>query len=565
MFFMKKWLKNNAFLISSIIILCGIMCFWNTRKQGFHEDEIFSYGSSNYKYDTVFRNYGYAQANFDYFWNSCWTGPISNRLNKSLNYIKDQESYKNDYNETLVKEIPTWKTKEDAHEYLSIQKEDILNFLSVYLNQSSDVHPPMFYNAMHITSTLFFNHFTKYIGFTLNLIFFIGTLLGIYHIMIHLTKKKWAYLGMIFYGSSIGAISTVMFHRMYMMLTFFAVWYLYYALKFFKTKKKFSKKDKIMWSIIIGCGFLTQYYFCIYVVLIFSILLIYYLTKKNYDTIKKLFLNHAIPAFIGILLFPASIYHIFFSYRGLGASQEHTKNLLESITYYLNALLNSFSIPIIVFIIICIATILIWIRQKKKITFHKMTAFLCLLPIIFFILIVSKIAPFLGEAYTSRYIMLLYPIFTIAILWILSKIWNQKYSFLVICSIILLLSLFGMCYQTPTYLYQDYKQVMQLAENNHYKPFIYVYDNYFTHLNSLPEFHTYDKSLIINHNIYDFTLLKEDETLKQEKEIILCIKNWINQEDILEKIQKNTKFKKVEKILYLNSDVESTYYKLSKA
>ena len=65
--------------------------------------------------------------------------------------------------------------------------------------------------------------------------------------MIRLTNKKWALTSIIFYGGSMGAISTVMFHRMYMMLTFFAVWYLYYALKFFKKQERFSKKDKIIW------------------------------------------------------------------------------------------------------------------------------------------------------------------------------------------------------------------------------------------------------------------------------------------------------------------------------
>lgn len=562
---MKKWLKNNAILIIIISILCGILCYFNTQKQGFHEDEIFSYGSSNYKYDNVFRNFGYAQANFDYFWNNCWTGSISNRLTKSLNYIKDKESYKNDYDETLAKEIPTWRTKEDAHKYLSIQSDDIFNYLSVWLNQASDVHPPMFYNAMHLTSSIFFDHFTKYIGFTLNIIFFIGTLLGIYQIMIRLTNKKWAYLSIILYGSSIGAISTVMFHRMYMMLTFFSVWYLYYALKFFKKQENFSKKDKILWSIIIFCGFLTQYYFCIYVVLIFLILLCHYAKEKKWKTIQKMFLNHAIPASLGILIFPSSIYHIFFSYRGLGANQEHTKTLFENIFYYFNSILKSYNIPLLILIIIMISSLVYFLKNKKKINLEKLPLILCSLPIFIFILVVSKIAPFLGENYTSRYIMLLYPIISITIIYLISNIWKQKYSYSIILAIIILTALTGLYIHKPTYLYTDYKNALNLAKENYTKPFIYIYDNYFTHLNSLPEFEIYENTLIINYNIYDFSLLKEDELLKDKKEVILCIKNWINQEEILDKIKKNTSFKKSEQILYLNSDVESTYYRLTKA
>lgn len=562
---MKKWLKKNAFLILIITILCGIMCYWNTQKKGFHEDEIFSYGSSNYKYDSVFRNYGYAQSNFDYFWKNCWTGSLSNRINKSLNYLKDQESYRNDYDETLAKEIPTWRTKEDAHTYLTIEKTDIFNYLSVWLNQSSDVHPPMFYNALHLTSTLFYNHFTKYIGFLLNLVFFIGTILGIYQIMIRLTNKKWALTSIIFYGGSMGAISTVMFHRMYMMLTFFAVWYLYYALKFFKKQERFSKKDKIIWGFIIFCGFLTQYYFCIYIILVFLILFFYLIKKKTLITARNLFLNHAIPAFFGILFFPTSIYHIFFSYRGFGANDNHTKTFLENVIYYLKSLLNSVNISLILLLIVTGITTVYILKKKNKIKIEPIPFIMCFIPLPFFILIVSKIAPFLGENYTSRYIMLLYPIFVISITYLLAKIWNLKYSYPIILSILIFLIGIPQFTSKPTYLYSDYQHAMNLAKENSNKPFIYIYDNYFTHLNALPEFATYDKSLIINHNIYDFSLLKSDEWLNEQKEVILCIKNWVDQATILDKITKNTNFKKTQQLLHLNSDVESTYYLLTKA
>ena len=36
------------------------MMFFISKKEGFHEDEMFSYGSSNYAYDNVFRPYGTA-------------------------------------------------------------------------------------------------------------------------------------------------------------------------------------------------------------------------------------------------------------------------------------------------------------------------------------------------------------------------------------------------------------------------------------------------------------------------------------------------------------------------
>ena len=41
-----------------LCILCVMMLFWINQKEGFHEDEMFSYGSSNYSQDNVFQPYG---------------------------------------------------------------------------------------------------------------------------------------------------------------------------------------------------------------------------------------------------------------------------------------------------------------------------------------------------------------------------------------------------------------------------------------------------------------------------------------------------------------------------
>lgn len=104
---------------------------------------------------------------------------------------------------------------------------------------------------------------------------------------------------------------------------------------------------------------------------------------------------------------------------------------------------------------------------------------------------------------------------------------------------------------------------MDLAIQNEDKYFVYVYDNYFTHLSSMPEFATYKESLILNKNIHDFSLLNNDK-LNSSDEFILCIKNWINQEEILNKVLENSSYTSYEKVLELNSDVEATYYRITR-
>ncbi|MCI8394195.1 MAG: glycosyltransferase family 39 protein [Bacilli bacterium] len=561
---MLKWCQKNKEIILLIIILSGIMGYFITQKKGFHEDEMYSYGASNYKYDNVYRPYGYAEVQNDYLFQNILKRPFPNQITGLIQFLINENQFQEEFDPILKAEIPKWKTKEEAKEYITVQKEDLLNFFSIWYNEWRDIHPPMFYNLLHIFSSFYLNNFSKYIGFFMNLTLFILTLIGIYQIMIRLRNKKWALISAFLYGGSMGAISTVMFQRMYMMLACFAVWYLYYALKFWHKKGQLSKKEKCIWSLIIIGGFLTQYYFCIYVVLIFFIFLFILVKKKKWLELKNLFWIHALSALIGIILFPNCIIDIFFSYRGLGASQDHTKTYLEFLLYYLNASRSAYSIPLFFLIgILAGLSIFLYINRKKLSKIFSIPFLICLLPILGYIFIISKIAPFLGENYTSRYIMMLYPVMSMTIVFFLSKI-NYKHTLPLTLGIIILITSYGLFTQTPTYLYQNYETVQNLATKHQEKHFIYIFDNYFTHLTSMPEFMTYEKSLIINHQIYDFQRLKQDQELKQQKEIILCIKNWLNTEELLQKVLDNTDFKTAEPLLEIKEDIQSNYYLLKK-
>ena len=556
-----KYLKENKFIILTIVILCGLMFYFINQKQGFHEDEIFSYGSSNYKYDNVYRWFGYAEANQDILYKQVLTGDLSNRINNLIKYKTNIEQFNKD--EILSKEIPTWKYKNEALEYLAIQKEDIFNYFSVYQNQARDVHPPFFYYLVHLTSTLFYNNFTKYIIFSINLVFFIGVLLIVKKIIESLNHKELVIPTMILYGASMGCINTVMFQRMYMMVTFFSILYLYFIIKFIKDD--FKIKDKFWFILTIILGFLTQYYFCIYIVLIFIILSIYLLLTKKYKKWFDFLKLHVIAALIGIVIYPFCIEDIFFSYRGLGSSEAKTKTFLESLQYYGNQLINLFGLKNIIYLLI-IGLIIAVIHKinKKEILNNKLNIIIIFVPIILFIMVISKIAPFLGENYTSRYMMLLFPVISIAILYILTFLFdNKKTIFIIGLSISLLLSINGLFNNTPVYLYKDYEKAMELAKENNDKYFVYVFDNYFTHLSSLPEFNTYKASLILNINIHDFELLNNKE-LNESNEFILCIKNWLNKDEILDLVLEKSGYKNYEVLLELNSDVESTYYKITK-
>lgn len=558
----RQKIKNNWLTILIVILSVAVMFYYVDKKQGYHEDEMFSYGSSNYKYDNVYRNYGYAQGNMDILYREVLN---SHDIKKLITFLNDTKT--NDYSEftkdeTLFKEIPTWKSSEDALNYLTIGKGDVLNYRSTYINQAFDVHPPLFYFCMHLVSSIFYGKFTKYIGFTLNMIFFLGTLYFIDKTCKRMGKKKISAPTILLYGLSMGAISTVSFHRMYMMLTFFSIWYFYLTVDLIKNN--YVIKKKWTWILCILGGFLTQYYFCIYIVLVFLINTIYLIRKKKYEKTGKYLLVHVIPAVIGIIFYPVSIYQIFFSYRGLGA-EDTGRSIITNLKYYSNAILKMFNLEKIFTLLVCFLFLGmgLYFGKNKKLDDRKIIINL-FVPMLFFVIIVSKISPFLGENYTSRYIMLIFPLFALLLMYLFNLFYDNKYFNLISMVVIMGISVVGFKIKTPVYLYQDYGTSLKLALENKTKPFIYVFDNYFTHLSAMPEFATYEKHLILNNNIYDYSLLQNDEVLKNNDEVIVCIKNWLDKDMVIEKILDNTEYRNKKEILYLNSDVESTYYLLTK-
>ena len=231
---MKK-IKENFNLILYIIIaiiLTFVMVWAIDKKEGFHEDEMFSYGASNSTLGNTFLSYGRID-NIDTIIKR--RNPIETIKNYIHYKVFDKKDYENEVKKLGRDDFKSvWRTRADAIEYLQIDNlEEALDFGSIYWNTAKDVHPPLFYYVIHIMSILFWGHFSKYIGFLVNLLFFYGTIFILRKIFVLLNRKNLSIPNLCLYGASIGAISTVMFQRMYMMLTFFTIWFLYINLKIY--------------------------------------------------------------------------------------------------------------------------------------------------------------------------------------------------------------------------------------------------------------------------------------------------------------------------------------------
>lgn len=548
---MKKQKTNNTIFYILLIFIFIIMCYFISQKEGYHADEMFSYGSSNYKYDNVFQPYG----DKDYI-NNTIDEVIFNRgnaINNIFYYLKNPNEFMDKLNEKQDEEKPVWKTKQEAIEYVAIQKEDIFSFFSVYYNQSRDAHPPLFYFLVHIVSIFFFGNFSKYIIFIINIILFVGCLIIIKKIFKLLNKDSLIFPTVILYGLSLGAISTVIFQRMYMLLTFFMIYYSYINFYIIKNDFNIEKNTRLKLITTIVLGFLSQYYFCIYALFMLVIMQIIMLIRKKKSNCKSLLLCYIKSAIIGVILFPASIYHIFFSYRGVSnisnqyGMGDFFKILCDS--YNCNIILG-----IIIFVFIAIISIII-LKKKKE-------YYLCILlfATVGYIIIISKISPYLD----LRYIMGILPIVAIMISLVIDYICRSELKIIYIISFVLLIiSIINLTNKLPQYLYKGYNENIKIAQENNKLKFIYIEDNSFNHIQSMPEFMIYDESMILNVNKDELKYLKNNKELEQEKEFIVSIKKYMNVEEILKQILEMTQKEKYTVLANGDNETGNVIYKIS--
>ena len=157
-----------------------------------------------------------------------------------------------------------WVDGEYFKNYVVADEAHRFDYGSVFYNQKMDVHPPLFYIVLHTICSCFSGSFSKWFGIIPN-------------IFIMELQRYWCFFGVrkypetgryspgsvwIFWGFSIGAVSNVMFIRMYMLLTLWVIASVYlHSCMIVENRQNFRKLAALL--LVTFLGFFTQYYFAI--------------------------------------------------------------------------------------------------------------------------------------------------------------------------------------------------------------------------------------------------------------------------------------------------------------
>lgn len=391
-----------AFIIILILQILAIVYATNKR-QWFHMDELYSYGLIHYKNPFI-------------FWN---------------------DDFEN-----------VWHSPEYFKEYLTISEEEKWDFSAVYKNQVQDVHPPLYYLLLRIVCTFNIGKFSIWPGTILNIILFVFSSITLYLIGKKVFENKYySILLILLNGFSIASIETVMYNRMYQLLILHILISIYWHLSKNNTEVLTLKNDLIYLYIIVILGFLTHYYYTILIAILYIMYVIKYIIAKNYKNIIKYTITLICSFLTSIIIFPYSLNHIFFSYRGkeaiLNVSNIFPREIISKIIEYIkiiNLEICNGCMFIIIGLII-ILTILLIINYKKLSKHKNENIKYIIIPAITYLIIVILISPYKDLRYIMPIVPLLYCWMLYVFYYILKNILSEKITFKIILILIILFSI----------------------------------------------------------------------------------------------------------------------------
>lgn len=282
----KKNIGDCAWQAGMLALLCLqvlLVLYYGGKKAGFHEDEYYSYYSSN-------RTAGLFEPDRE------WV---------------DRDTYRN--------------------EFVVLEGEGF-NYSLVATVQSWDVHPPFFYFLLHTACSLFPGIFSKWLGIGVNLFAFVINffLLAWLAYMVTDRNKTLTFLVSAAHGFNAAIISGVLFIRMYEWLTLFVLLLACLHVRSMSEGHSMSKRGDLRFSrfllplmFVNYLGFLTQYYYIIFLFFMAAGFCLWLLWRdKNLWNCFRYGLSCAFSIGMAVISYPASLSHIFRGYRGTGAAAE---------------------------------------------------------------------------------------------------------------------------------------------------------------------------------------------------------------------------------------------------
>ncbi|MCM1038387.1 MAG: glycosyltransferase family 39 protein [Ruminococcus sp.] len=525
----NKMPEHKKWFICFGIIWCVQMLtavYFCVQKQGFHEDEFYSYYSTS-------RTYG------------------------------------------LAIEDGAWMEHDDYYNEFVVLEGEEFQYGLVKLVQSWDVHPPVYYWVLHTVCSLFPEQFSKWFGLIINLAAFGVSMFLLRILALKVTEKneKVTWLVCLFYGFTPAVMSGVVFIRMYALLTVFvylcAILHVKalerYAMKDAAQVKLSFRKFLLPLMLVTYLGFLTQYYYFIFLFFMAAAFCLYMLWKdRSLKNCLCYACSLAAAFLLAYLTYPACLGQMFRGQRGAQATNSFfdLSNTWMRLTFFWD-LLDEYvfgkMLPVLLLVVLCL---FLYLFRKKNghvrgniVSGEKNAAYpLLLVTVLGYFLAVAKTALLLGNT-SVRYQM---PIYGMAVLLVFTAVADmgkacfaisvlsmkisikkaQKWLVAVLAFLCLAVNAGGLLSGRVVFLYPEAQKQCVFAKEMAEKdvPVVCIYDagQSWCVWDCADEFFAYDKIYFASMNDAEPI---EDEVLAKSEKIVVYLSNTAEPEEQLRRVQ----------------------------
>lgn len=514
--------ENLIFIMTMGVVLClqlAALFYYGNRKAGFHEDELYTYYSTNK------------------------TAGL---------FVNDRQ----------------WMERDELRNDFVVLPGEQFRYHIVKQMQSWDVHPPMYYYIFHTVCSLFPGVFDKWLGIGVNMAAYVLCYMllayGVYTASsgqkdeqktgAGLRKGRFlALLTCLFWGLSGAVISGVMFIRMYQWLTLFVLLCMDLHLRALKKKDFGVVYFLLPVGITVFLGFLTQYYYIIFHFFLGAGFCLYLLGNKK---IKEMF-SYGAACGLGllgaILYYPASLSHIFRGYRGTEAVSEFgdMSNTWERLRFFyglfddfvMNGSLSGW------LLVLCLLVVTAGYFRKRRNGKSRINSSVAL--ILFacggYFFTISKTALLLGET-SNRYqlpiyglmvFLLLYGVWTMAeelAAVIIGKDPKREWIMAAVLAVILFLTdALSLKNGRVFFLYEEEKEIMEFVKAHRQEPVVVFYneassDNIWRLSDELME---YPRVYLASQGNTESI---EDEVLSESESLLAYVADYEDKEACLERL-----------------------------
>lgn len=435
--------RKKEILVIAIVLIIQTIIFTivGANKEYIHMDEAYSLGLANY--DKV--------------------------------EIQDNEDF---YNQ--------WHSKEYYEDYLAVQDKDIGEYKQVYENQKNDVHPPIYYLLLRIAMGFSINHYSKWPGIILNMIIYAFITIFMYLILQKLfegkpNNKEKAIILAFVSSITMASLTNVIYIRMYALSTLNILITTFLHMKLLESEK-INPKLLVAIGVSALIGSLTHYYYLFYLAMLYITFAIKYIKDKKFKDLIYYTLTMGIAGILSLIIFPYSIQHMFFGYRGQGVISKLTNipEFANSIKEYLKKInkfaFNNLMKPIILAIITFIIYKLI---RKQKLTKEKNKYMnYILLSTLFYFLLVAVASPWIELRYIMPVCGLIFVITLFYYEEIVCNLFNEKINNIIMIVTLIIILIAPVAFKIePEVAYTDKKEIVSKIENELNVPTLYLFNS----------------------------------------------------------------------------------------